>query len=223
MLLGHDPRSARTVCLPQVAVRLASCGACSGRRGRSDGSQWGLGSLARCCWRRRSSAARYPPSNAAGCGEYRAAATLPNVLPSRLHCEILECEATLWRSHPALLLSMQCDDVLHFVAMLQLILVIRSCGRGRVAEANRRLLEERRRGAASATARGLSSGDGTQSGAGNGGGDRPNNTCVVCLEHAPNTVFTACGHLAVCWDCGSLLNRCPICRSPSRAVKVYTV
>ena len=93
-----------------------------------------------------------------------------------------------------------------------------------MAEANRRLLEERRRGAAATTTRSRSIDDGAQSSSGgNVEGDRPDNTCVVCLEHAPNTVFTACGHLAVCWDCGSLLNRCPICRSPSRAVKVYTV
>ena len=100
-----------------------------------------------------------------------------------------------------------------------------SSARNRVRDANRRLLEERQRGiAASGTAQGRTHSTASQAGAsGNGGNDRGDNTCVVCLEQATDAVFTECGHMAVCWDCGQLLDRCPICRTPSRTVKVFTV
>ena len=90
-------------------------------------------------------------------------------------------------------------------------------------EANRRLLEERQRGAAAgSSARGRTNSTASQGSAG-GGDDRGDNACVVCLEQRPDTVFRECGHMAVCWDCGQLLDRCPVCRTPSRTVKVYTV
>jgi len=94
-----------------------------------------------------------------------------------------------------------------------------------VREANRRLLEERQRGSgANGPAQARRSSTAGQQGAGSGGGGgRGDNACVVCLEQAPDTVFRECGHMAVCWDCGQLLDRCPICRTPSRTVKVYTV
>ncbi len=103
-----------------------------------------------------------------------------------------------------------------------LILTVVIC-RTRVREANRRLLEERQRGSgANGPAQARRSSTAGQQGAGSGGG-RGDNACVVCLEQTPDTVFRECGHMAVCWDCGQLLDRCPICRTPSRTVKVYTV
>lgn len=46
--------------------------------------------------------------------------------------------------------------------------------------------------------------------------------CVVCLEHAPDTVFPSCGHLCTCSRCAASLARCPICRSRGRPIRVYT-
>ena len=98
-------------------------------------------------------------------------------------------------------------------------------GRNRVREANRRLLEERQRGVStSAHLQGRALSTANQAGASSEGvNERGDKTCVVCLEQATDTVFTECGHMAVCSDCGQLLDRCPICRTPSRTVKVYTV
>ncbi len=52
-------------------------------------------------------------------------------------------------------------------------------------------------------------------------GDRVAGTCVVCLEEAVDMVFTSCGHLCCCMGCGLGLERCPICRVKSRAIKVF--
>jgi hypothetical protein len=38
--------------------------------------------------------------------------------------------------------------------------------------------------------------------------------CVICMEEARVAVFTPCGHLACCQDCGNSLRLCPICRTP---------
>ena len=85
--------------------------------------------------------------------------------------------------------------------------------RKRIQDANKKLLEVRQRRAAA--------GGGAQ--AADGDGERPANTCVVCLERDCGAVFSSCGHMCACWECGQLLDKCPICRSPSRAVRVFTV
>ncbi|KAL4422883.1 hypothetical protein ABPG75_009080 [Micractinium tetrahymenae] len=59
-------------------------------------------------------------------------------------------------------------------------------------------------------------------GGGDTGGALAGGLCVVCLEHAPDMVFPGCGHLCACSGCGSGLARCPICRSRSRPIRVYT-
>lgn len=85
--------------------------------------------------------------------------------------------------------------------------------RKRIQEANKRLLEQRQRQRGAASAGGAAPEE----------GERPENTCVICLERSCGTVFTSCGHMCACWDCGQLLDKCPICRSSSRAVRVFTV
>ena len=38
--------------------------------------------------------------------------------------------------------------------------------------------------------------------------------CAICMENFPNAVFVPCGHKVCCFDCGSQLQSCPICRGP---------
>lgn len=46
--------------------------------------------------------------------------------------------------------------------------------------------------------------------------------CVVCLEHNSNMVFVNCGHLCACIGCSIKLKRCPLCRTRSEAIRVFT-
>ena len=56
---------------------------------------------------------------------------------------------------------------------------------------------------------------------GSGGGDGiARGLCVICLERQPETVFP-CGHLCACERCGGGLQRCPICRTRGRPIRVY--
>ncbi|KAK9816435.1 hypothetical protein WJX72_000210 [[Myrmecia] bisecta] len=50
--------------------------------------------------------------------------------------------------------------------------------------------------------------------------DRAASLCVVCLERQCDMVFT-CGHLCACERCSRQMDKCPICRHRSRAIKVY--
>ena len=86
------------------------------------------------------------------------------------------------------------------------------CCRRKREAADRRRLAERQARAAAGGAQTVGNGDGGEDGAG---------TCVICLENDSDTVFQACGHLCTCSDCSEGLNRCPICRTKSRAIKVY--
>ena len=45
-------------------------------------------------------------------------------------------------------------------------------------------------------------------------------TCIICLTNATSTAF-ACGHFKTCGACSAQLTRCPICRKPGRAFKIY--
>eukprot|EP01127_Copromyxa_protea_P005571 TRINITY_DN15472_c0_g1_i1.p1 TRINITY_DN15472_c0_g1~~TRINITY_DN15472_c0_g1_i1.p1 ORF type:complete len:331 (-),score=61.24 TRINITY_DN15472_c0_g1_i1:190-1182(-) len=46
--------------------------------------------------------------------------------------------------------------------------------------------------------------------------------CVICLAEEKNTICIPCRHLCVCQDCAQVLkfqsNKCPICRTPVRAM-----
>ena len=46
--------------------------------------------------------------------------------------------------------------------------------------------------------------------------------CVICFDCQPELVFPACGHMCACAHCGGGLQRCPICRSRGRPIRVYT-
>ena len=37
-------------------------------------------------------------------------------------------------------------------------------------------------------------------------------TCCVCLDKKPNTLFYPCSHLVVDTECGKKLIKCPMCR-----------
>lgn len=88
-----------------------------------------------------------------------------------------------------------------------------TCNRDRV-----RRVEERRAAARLATG---------ERGSDQAGADEPDaaaeagHTCVICLEHACDTVFQSCGHMCTCSQCSRNLNRCPICRTKTRAIRVY--
>ncbi|KAL6748566.1 hypothetical protein V8C86DRAFT_3146576 [Haematococcus lacustris] len=51
--------------------------------------------------------------------------------------------------------------------------------------------------------------------------DRQAGTCVVCLDGGVEVVFTPCGHLCCCADCGLTMDRCPLCRIKGKPTKVY--
>lgn len=57
--------------------------------------------------------------------------------------------------------------------------------------------------------------------------DAPSSECVVCLEHAPDSVLYTCGHMCMCYACARdvLHNRdalCPICRQSIRdVIKIF--
>ena len=55
-----------------------------------------------------------------------------------------------------------------------------------------------------------------------GDGERMPGACVVCLEAGAEMCFVACGHLCCCYSCGHAMVRCPICRTRSGVIKVYT-
>lgn len=44
--------------------------------------------------------------------------------------------------------------------------------------------------------------------------------CSVCLEKRSDTVFS-CGHVCVCVDCSVRLDKCPKCRKPGVAFKLF--
>jgi hypothetical protein len=39
-------------------------------------------------------------------------------------------------------------------------------------------------------------------------------TCVICYEKPKSHLIVTCSHLCFCYDCGSQLSVCPICRTP---------
>jgi hypothetical protein len=38
------------------------------------------------------------------------------------------------------------------------------------------------------------------------------NNCKICMDAIVSCAFVPCGHIATCFDCGSSLKDCPICR-----------
>lgn len=46
--------------------------------------------------------------------------------------------------------------------------------------------------------------------------------CVICLSRPPAMVFAPCGHFCVCGSCAPGLSRCPICRTRSQPIRVFT-
>lgn len=52
---------------------------------------------------------------------------------------------------------------------------------------------------------------------------RDERSCRVCLEHEKTVLFLPCRHLATCLTCASLLQTCPVCRSPIDShVKIFS-
>ena len=56
-----------------------------------------------------------------------------------------------------------------------------------------------------------------------GNGDSSERSCVVCLQADSDMIFPGCGHLCVCQRCGPQCDKCPICRSRMRAIRVYRI
>ena len=56
-------------------------------------------------------------------------------------------------------------------------------------------------------------------------------TCCICMDAAPDTVFTACGHVCACAGCAERLQgsgvtwsrKCPICRRMSKPMPLHFV
>ena len=41
-------------------------------------------------------------------------------------------------------------------------------------------------------------------------------TCSICLDHAPNITFVPCGHRVTCDQCAARVAECPSCRARIR-------
>lgn len=77
--------------------------------------------------------------------------------------------------------------------------------------------------ALSTSEEGRTAGNAAASAADSGSGDheRGPDLCAVCLERECEAVFAQCGHMCACYDCARKLNRCPICRAKTQAIRVY--
>lgn len=46
--------------------------------------------------------------------------------------------------------------------------------------------------------------------------------CVVCLDKQPQFIVSECGHLCLCEDCVSSVNKCPICNhNKTCTIRIY--
>ena len=46
--------------------------------------------------------------------------------------------------------------------------------------------------------------------------------CAVCLENERSVVLEPCGHLCLCKECSSRIDKCPFCRqTPTRRLSVF--
>jgi hypothetical protein len=46
--------------------------------------------------------------------------------------------------------------------------------------------------------------------------------CVVCVQRVKGVLFSACRHFAICTQCSSQLQTCPICRTESEKINVFS-
>ncbi len=98
------------------------------------------------------------------------------------------------------------------------------CCRLRREEADRRRAAQREQNAAAGSENrdaAHANGSGNVDQDDNEEADSSERLCVICLENRSNMVFQACGHMCTCNQCSSNLNRCPICRTRTRAIRVY--
>jgi hypothetical protein len=91
----------------------------------------------------------------------------------------------------------------------------------------RKQLAERRRqqaeqGGAEGGAQGGAEG-GAEGGGGGGAGEEGEepSVCTVCLEGRLEVVWVPCGHMCLCQRCMGSVDRCPLCRSGGKPIKVY--
>lgn len=52
-------------------------------------------------------------------------------------------------------------------------------------------------------------------------------SCAICIDKAPEVIFTKCGHFVCCDDCSQPLHKCPMCRvhfniDRTDIIKVYS-
>ena len=45
--------------------------------------------------------------------------------------------------------------------------------------------------------------------------------CKICYDRQVNSVFVPCGHVLACFSCANSLDACPICKTPSHAIRTY--
>ena len=45
-------------------------------------------------------------------------------------------------------------------------------------------------------------------------------TCIICLTNVKTHAYS-CGHFKTCGSCSASLNRCPLCRKPGRAFRIF--
>ena len=51
---------------------------------------------------------------------------------------------------------------------------------------------------------------------------KENNQCIVCCDQAKDCVLMPCAHLALCFECSSKVDQCPLCRGAiSNRIKIF--
>ncbi len=86
--------------------------------------------------------------------------------------------------------------------------------RKQIAERRRQLAEQ------GGGAAGGAEGGGVEGGEAEAEGEEPS-VCTVCLEGRLEVVWVPCGHMCLCQRCMGSVDRCPLCRSGGKAIKVY--
>ena len=51
--------------------------------------------------------------------------------------------------------------------------------------------------------------------------DDDENACHICFDQPMDCVFTPCGHFMCCFECGSKVQSCPVCKVSCSALRIY--
>mmetsp|Transcript_15741 Transcript_15741/g.40133 ORF Transcript_15741/g.40133 Transcript_15741/m.40133 type:complete len:143 (+) Transcript_15741:181-609(+) len=53
-------------------------------------------------------------------------------------------------------------------------------------------------------------------------GLKEDGACIICMARKYDTIFVGCGHMCCCNKCARRCDKCPICRTSSDIIQVYS-